>query len=79
MKAIITNNTNENKCHIAYQYKAGDQVLIFSGGLDPKLQLHHGPSRVLSFDRASGTLHIQRHNYIEPINMRNVRPYFGRK
>ena len=77
--AIQVNNTRENKLRrIAYDYKDGDRVLILSQALDPKLQLHRGPYQVVSYDKATGTLHIQRKNYVEPINVRNVRPYFGR-
>ena len=76
--AVQVNNARENKRRIAYDYKGGDQVLILSQALDPKLQLHRGPYRVVNYDRATGTLHIQRKNYVEPINVRNVRPYFGR-
>ena len=42
------------------------------------IQLHQGPYKVVSYNEASGTLHIKRKNYIEPINIRNVRPYFGK-
>lgn len=75
--AIAVSNARENKRRIPYNYKPGDYVLILSGGLDPKLKLHEGPFRVVSFNKSSGTLHIQRRNYIEPINIRLVRPYFG--
>jgi hypothetical protein len=75
--AIVANNTRENRRRIAYDYKKGDQVLITVGGMDPKLKLNEGPFKVLSFDKSSGTLHIQRNHYVEPINIRRVRPYFG--
>ena len=75
--AIQVNNARENKQRIAHQYKAGDKVLVLAQSLDPKLTLHQGPFKVESFDRATGTLHIQRKNYVEPINIRNVRPYFA--
>ena len=68
----------KNKRRIAYKYKAGDRILILSRYLDPKLQLHRGPYKVLSYDRDSGTLHIQRKHYVEPINVWNVRPFFGK-
>ena len=45
--------------------------------MDPKLQLHRGPYPVLSYNKLNGTLHIRRNNYIESINVRLVRPYFG--
>lgn len=76
-QAILKSNARENKRRIAYKYKPGDQVLILSGRLDPKLKLHQGPYKVLNYDQSTGTLHISRKNYIEPINIRNVRPYFG--
>jgi putative transposase len=76
--AAKQNNEQENKRRIAYRYKAGDKVLILAKSMDPKLKLHEGPYKVLSYDQASGTLHIQRKNYVEPINVRNVLPYFGR-
>ena len=76
-QAIAINNARENKCRIAYKYKPGDQVLILSGKLDPKLKLHEGPYTVVSYNASNGTLHIRRRNYIEPINIRQVRPYFG--
>jgi transposase InsO family protein len=75
--AIQQNNQRENKRRIAYDYKPGDQVLILSGGMDPKLQLHQGPYKVLSYNKLNGTLHIHRNNYVESINIRQVRPYFG--
>jgi hypothetical protein len=75
--AIVRNNARENKRRIAYDYKPGDQVLVLTGRLDPKLALHSGPYRVLSYNKSNGILHIARKNYIEPINIRNVRPYFG--
>jgi len=56
-----------------------DWVLILSQHLHPKLQLHPGPFKVLSYDESSGTLYIQRKNYVEPINIRNVHPYYGPK
>ena len=77
--AIESNNRRENKRRIAYDYKAGDKVLILSGGMDPKLKLNEGPYKVISFDKDSGTLQIQKNHYIEPINIRRVRPYFGHK
>jgi transposase InsO family protein len=77
MEAIQKNNQKENRRRIAYNYKVGDKVLILSNFMDPKLQLHRGPYRVLSFNKSNGTLHIKRNNYVEAINIRNVRPYFG--
>ena len=55
----------------------GDRILILSGGLDPKLQLSEVPYRVVGVNRWKGTLSIQRRKYVEPINMRRVRPYYG--
>ena len=75
--AIAANNQRENRRRIAYDYKEGDKVLILSGGLDPKLQLHQGPYKVLAVNKSNGILHIKRKGYVEPINIRNVRPYFG--
>ena len=49
--AIQINNTRENKRRIAYNYKPGDWVLLLSGGLDPKLQLHKGPFKVVKFNK----------------------------
>lgn len=78
--AIFKANQRENKRRIAYSYKPGDKILILSGGyLEPKLKLHEGPYKVLGFNKSNGTLTIRRRNYIEPINIRNVRPYFGKK
>ena len=75
--AAERNNQRENRRRIAYDYKVGDKVLVLSGGLDPKLQLHQGPYTVLAFNKTNGTLHVKRRNYVEPINIRLVRPYFG--
>ena len=75
--AIQTNNTRENRRRIAYDYKEGDKVLILTQALDPKMKLHDGPYTVVNYERATGTLHILRKKYVEPINIRNVRPYFG--
>ena len=71
------NNIRENKRRIAHDYKVGDKVLILARGMDPKLQLHRGPFEVQGVNKASGTLQINRKNYVEPINIRNVRPFFG--
>jgi len=46
--AIRQNNARENKSRVTHNYKKGDWVLILSGHLDPKLQLHPGPFKVLS-------------------------------
>ena len=77
--SIQQSNIRENKRRIKYRYKEGDRVLVLtvSGRMDPKLKLHQGPYRVKAYDKASGTLQIHRRNYIESINIRNVRPYFG--
>ena len=77
--AIYKNNVRENKRRIKYNYQVGDKILVLANRLDPKLKLHQGPYEVLSYNKDSGTLHIQRRNYVEPINIRNVRPYFGRR
>ena len=76
--AIIQNNERENKRRTNYKYKKGDRILILSNSMDPKLQLHQGPFKVVSYDKGSGTLHIQRKNYIEPINIQRVRLYYGK-
>ena len=77
--AIIQNNKRENKRRTNYEYKKGDQILILSDSMDPKLQLHQGPFKVVSYDKGSGTLHIQRKNYIEPtINILRVSAYYGK-
>jgi len=77
-RAAETNNKRENKRRIKYNYKPGDKVLILSNKLDPKLKLNQGPFKVIHYNEANGTLQIRRGNYIEPINIRLVRPYFGR-
>ena len=74
--AAIVNNNRENRRRISHNYKAGDRILILATGMDPKMELHKGPYKVVSYDKNSGTLRIKRNNYIEPINVRNVRPYF---
>ena len=77
--AIYKNNLRENKRRIPYKYEEGQQVLLLRGGLDPKLQVHDGPFKVRGYDKASGTLYIQRNKYIESVNVRLVRPYFGKR
>ena len=58
--------------------KVGDRVLLLNKPLDPKLKPHAGPYKVVSYDQSTGTLNIKRGRYVEPINIRLVRPYFGR-
>ena len=70
-RATSRNNTQENKRQIAHQHKVGDRIIIPSGGLDPKLQLNQGPYRVIGYNQASGTLHIQQRNCAEPVNIQN--------
>ena len=77
-RAAERNNVRENKRRIKYKYKPGDKVLILTNKLDPKLKLNQGPYKVIHYNEANGTLQIRRGNYIEPINIRLVRPYFGR-
>jgi len=50
--AISQNNARENKSRVAHNYKKGDWVLILSRHLDPKLQLHPGPFKVLSYEQS---------------------------
>jgi len=69
--AMSQNNARENRSRVAHNYKKGDWVLILSRHLDPKLQPHPGPFKVLSYDQSSGTLYIQRKHYVEPINIRS--------
>jgi len=57
---ISQNNARENKSRVAHNCKKGDWVLILSRHLDPKLQLHPGPFKVLHCEQSSGTLCIQR-------------------
>ena len=45
--AIIQNNERENKRCTNYEYKKGDRILILSDSMDPKLQLHQGPFKVV--------------------------------
>ena len=75
-KAAIVNNERENRRRYKHKYKPGDKVLIMTQRLDPKLKLNDGPYTVESYNQVNGTLQIRRGNYIEPINVRLVRPFF---
>jgi hypothetical protein len=44
--------------------------------LDPKLKLNDGPYTIEAYNQVNGTLQIRWGNYIEPINVRLVRPFF---
>ena len=74
----IKNNERENKRRIPYKYQKGGKVLLLTRYLDPKLKLKPGPYKIVDFNAKNGILHIQRGQYIEPIHMRWVRPYFGK-
>ena len=76
--AAIKNNERENKRRIPYKYQVGGKVLFLNRYNDPKLKLRAGPFKIVGVNRDNGTLHIQRGQYIESINMRLVRPYFGK-
>jgi hypothetical protein len=76
--AAIKNNAKENKRRIAYKYEVGGKVLLLNKRLDPKLKLKQGPFKIVGVNSKNGTLHIQRGQYVEAINMRLVRPYFGK-
>jgi hypothetical protein len=78
LKAIKANNERENKRRIAYDYQPGGYVLMLPNRLDPKLDLNKGPFQIVSYNKANGVLRIRRGNYVEPIHIRRVRPYFGR-
>ena len=75
-QAAIVNNERENRRRYKHKYKPGDKVLILTQRMDPKLKLNDGPYTVESYNELNGTLQIRRGNYIEPINIRLVRPYF---
>ena len=76
-QAAEKNIIRENKRRIKYAYKPGDKVLILPSRLDSKHTLNEGPYRVNHYNKSTGTLQIRRKNYIESINIRRVRPYFG--
>ena len=78
-KASEQNNLRENRRRIKYDYKEGDKVLLLPERNAPKLKLNLGPFKVVSYDKANGTLQIRRGQDIEPVNIRLVRPYFGRQ
>ena len=78
-QAAKKSNIRENKRRIAHTYKPGDYVLILTDRMDPTLNLHQGPFKVTHYNKMNGTLQIRRKNYIEPINVRNVRPCFGHR
>ena len=76
--AIAKTNVRENKRRIAHRYQPGGSVLLLPNPLDPKMTLNRGPFKIVSVNRSNGILRIQRGNYVEPIHIRHVRPYFGR-
>ena len=76
--AIEKTNIRENKRRIAYNYQPGGSVLVLPNPLDPKMTLNRGPFKIVSYNRSNGILRIQRGNYVEPIHICRVRPYFGR-
>ena len=78
-RAAEKNNARENKRRIKCNCKPGDKVLILPQRLDPKMTLNQGPYDVVDHNTSNGTLQIRRGNCIEPINIRNVRPYFGHR
>ena len=55
--------------HCLMCHQEGDKVLVLSGGLDPEMKLHQGPCKVLSCDKASGRMHVQRRNCVKLIKM----------
>jgi len=69
--AAIKNNERENKRRIAYNYKAGDWILIkaLPPPHEPKMALNKGAFKVVAFNKANGTLTIERGRYTEPINV----------
>ena len=77
--AGIKNNIRENKRWIPYKYEPGGKVLLLTRYLDPKLKLKEGPYTIESVNSKNGILHIKRGQYVEPISMRLVRPYFGKE
>jgi len=77
--AAVKNNIRENKRRIPYKYQPGGKVLLLTRYLDPKLKLKEGPFTIESVNPKNGILHIKRGQYVEPISMRLVRPYFGKQ
>ena len=75
--AIVSDTTRENKRRSAFNYHPGGYVLLYPDPNEPKLTLNKGPFKIEAVNRATGTLRIKRVNYVEPINIRRVRPYFG--
>jgi hypothetical protein len=60
--AAQANNLHENKRHIKYNYKAGDQVLVLTQQFDPKMKLHEGPYKVESYNKANPVQELYRAN-----------------
>ena len=70
---IEINNNKANKQKVAHHYMAGNQVLSLRRLLNnPKLKLHEGPNRVLSFNKLNSIIHIQGQNYIKLMRLCHV-------
>ena len=79
-RTIDKYNFKENTRRRDFDYKIGDKVLIlnkatFRGKLDPTT-LPEGPWEIKQV-HTNGTVSILRHNYLERINIRRLRPFFS--
>ena len=71
------NNTRENARRIEHDYKIGDKVLLCKPKkVRRKLeQPREGPYEIIAV-YTNGTIHVQRGNISERVNIRRVTPYF---
>ena len=74
---ILDNLQHANAKRISIDYKIGDEVLLLHDPNDPSTlkRKNLGPFPIVRV-HANGTLTIERHNFLERLNIRRLRPYF---
>ena len=71
------NTDRENKLWMEYDYKVGDEILIWKDGILCKTESHYGsePWTITSV-HTNGTIRVERGSKSERINIRRVILYF---
>eukprot|EP00804_Cyclotella_cryptica_P006462 CCRYP_018052-RA/>CCRYP_018052-RA protein AED:0.40 eAED:0.37 QI:0/0/0/0.5/0/0/2/0/85 len=67
----------ENRLRVVWDFKVGDQVLLWKEGILHKVEsLLHKEPRTISEVHTDGTMRIQCGNKLERLNIKGVTPYF---
>jgi hypothetical protein len=75
-KELAPNNRRENASRIFFYYKVGDKVILEKSGKHlRKIEAHRAGPHTVTAIYTNGTLHIQKGNVNDRVNIRILFPY----